>query len=251
MISMSRGLRLVPALFRFVADDVVRSRRAYFAASLGGYCLVELLAAVTEDGGSADGFGSRFILVSFVVAAPFCRPWLSEDVRFGYAALWLQKPLSALDYNLARILALIAWSVAGTLATGLASTPASIGVVSLIDVARTVLTLGWITTTLVVLSFLGSALGARNSGLFAYGVLCAGFALPGFGDAVWLRPAYRALEAVLPPVYSALRATATFKDGRFLAAAADLRPLLVYILVCTGLALALAAQAPRRLARAE
>lgn len=251
MISMWRGVRLVPALFRFVREDVVRSRRAYFAASLGGYALVELLAAVTAAGGSADGFGSRFILVSFVVAAPFCRSWLNEDVRFGYAALWLQKPLSAFDYYLALILALIVWSVAGTLAVGLASMPASMSVITSIDVVRTVLALGWITTTLAVLSFLGSALGARNSGLFAYGVLCAGFALPGFGDAVWLRPAYRALEAVLPPVYSALQAHAALKDGRFLAAAADLRPLLVYILICAGLALALAAQAPKRLVRVE
>jgi hypothetical protein len=147
-------------------------------------------------------------------------------------------------------LAVLGWSVLATIAIGLASMTASIGVLSLVDVARTVLTLGWIPTTLAVLSFLGSALGARNSGLFAYGVLFAGFALPGFRDAIWLGPSYRVLEVLLPPAYSALQASTAFKDGNLLAGAADLRPLLVYSLVCTGLALALAVSTPKRLARA-
>jgi hypothetical protein len=233
-----------------MADDVVRNRRLYLAGALGGYSLFELGTAVAMQGGSAEGFGSRFILVALIVSAPLCRPWLGEDVRLGFAALWLQKPLGVLEYYLARILAAVAWSVVATLAIGIASLPASIGVVAVIDIARTVVALGWIPTTLAVLSFLGSALGARNSGLFAYAALFAGFALPGFRDAMWLGPLYRVLEVVLPPAYSALQANVAWRDGNVMAAAAELRPLLVYLLICTGLALSLAVQVPKRLARA-
>jgi hypothetical protein len=249
-MNLSSALRLVPALFRFVADDVVRSRSVYFAGVLAGYLTFELVVAVVMRGGSGSGFGSRFILVSLIVSAPLCRPWLNEDIRFGYAALWLQKPVAVLDYYLARILAVFGWCVVATTAIGFASLPASIGPTSLIDVGRAVVTLGWIPTTLAALSFLGAALGARNSGLFAYGTLFAGFALPGFRDAVWLGPFYRALKVLLPPAYSALQANTTFEDGNFLAAAADLQPLLVYILVCSGLALALSGSTAKRLARA-
>ncbi len=251
MINVARASRLVPAQFRFVADDVVRSRRAYFATVLGTYSMIELVAAVTAGGGAAEGFGSRFILISLVVSAPLCRPWLSEDVRFGYAALWLQKPVGAFEYYLSRILAVVAWSVVAALAVGLASMPAAIGVGSFSYIAQTVIALGWIPTTLAVLGFLGSALGARNSGLFAYGALFAGFALPGFRDAIWLGPAYRVLEVVLPPAYSALQAYTALRDDNILAAAAELRPLLLYMLLCAGLALSLATQVPKRLSRAD
>jgi hypothetical protein len=251
MMNLSRALRLVPAMFRFVADDVVRSRAVYFAGALGGYLTFELVAAVAVGGGSGEGFGSRFILVAVIVSAPLCRPWLSEDVRFGYAALWLQKPVAALDYYLARILAVVGWSVVATIAIGLASLPASIGPVSLTDVGRAVVALGWIPTTLAVLSFLGSGLGARNSGLFAYGALLAGLALPGFREALGIGPSYRVLEVLLPPVYSALQANSVLEDGNFPATAAALRPLLLYLLICTGLALALAVSTPKRLARAQ
>jgi hypothetical protein len=244
-----RASRLVPALFRFVAEDVVRSRAVYFAGVLGGYSTFELLAAVAGWGGSGDGFGSRFILVSVIVAAPLCRPWLSEDVHFGYAALWLQKPVAPLDYYLARIVAVAGWSAVATIAIGLAALPASTGRLSLIDVAGAVVALGWIPTTLAVLAFLGSALGARNGGLFAYGALFAGLALPGFADAIG-RPAYRVLEVLLPPAYSGLQANAAWRAGDVLTAAADLRPLLVYILVCSAVALALVVSTPKRLARA-
>ncbi|NIN72452.1 MAG: hypothetical protein GTO46_11155 [Gemmatimonadetes bacterium] len=249
-MSLSKALRLVPALFRFVAGDVVRSRSVYFAGVLAGYFTFELVAAVVLTGGSGSGFGSRFILVSLIVSAPLCRPWLNEDIRLGYAALWLQKPVAVFDYYFARILAVFGWCVVGTIAIGLASLPASIGTASLIDVGRAVVTLGWIPTTLAVLSFLGAGLGARNSGLFAYGALFAGFALPGFRDAVWLGPLYWVLKVLLPPAHSALQANTSFGDGNFLAAAADLQPLLVYILACSCLALALGGSTAKRLARA-
>ncbi|NIR31162.1 MAG: hypothetical protein GWN21_17170, partial [Gammaproteobacteria bacterium] len=106
--------------------------------------------------------------------------------------------------------------------------------------------LGWIPTLLAVLSFLGSALGARNSGLFAYGTLFAGFALPGFRDAMWLGPAYDILERLLPPTFAALEANTTLREVGSLAALADLRPLLVYAMACGALGLALAVRAPRR-----
>lgn len=250
MISLSRSPRLAAALFRFVAEDIVRGRRSYFAAVLGGYAVFELLTAVAAPDGLAEGFGSRFILVSLIASAPLCRPWLSEDVRLGYAALWLQKPLGVFEYYLARILAVVAWSVAATLAIGLASVPASIGAASLTDIAGAILALGWIPTALAVLGFLGSALGARNSGLFAYAALFAGFALPGLREAIRLGPVYRVLELALPPAFSALQANTAFKDGDLLAAVAALRPLLVYLLVCLALALSLAVLVPRRLTRA-
>ena len=145
----------------------------------------------------------------------------------------------------------MAWSVVASLAIGLASTPAVIGGVSLMEIARAVVALGWIPTLLVVLGFLGSALGARNSGLFAYGVLFAGFALPGFRDATWLGPAYGVLELVMPPAFSALQASIAFGDGNVLAAVAQLWPLLLYSLVCASLALVLALRVPKRLGRSE
>lgn len=244
-----RSLCLVPAVFRFVAEDVIHSRRAYFAAVLAGYALIEFSLSVTA--GTVEGFGSRFILGLLIVSVPFCRSWLDEDVRLGYAALWLQKPVKVFDYYLARILALVAWSVVASLAIGLASMPAVIGGLSLIEIARAVVALGWIPMLLVVLGFLGSALGARNSGLFAYGVLFAGFALPGFRDATWLGPAYGVLELAMPPAFSALQANIAFRDGSVLAAVGELWPLLLYSVVCAGVALALALRVPKRLAQSE
>jgi hypothetical protein len=175
---------------------------------------------------------------------------LNEDIRLGYAALWLQKPVAVLDYYFARMSAVVGWCVVATSAVGLASLAAAIGPVSVLDVGRAVVALGWIPTTLAVLSFLGTALGARNSGLFAYGVLFAGFALPGFRDAIGLGPFYPVLEVLLPPAYSALQANIALKDGNLVAALADLRPPLIYMLLCAGLALALSGSTAKRLARA-
>jgi hypothetical protein len=249
MKDVLRSLWLVPALFRFVADEVARGRSAYFAAVLALFAVVEFTLNVAW--GSAEGFGSRFMLVTLLVSAPFCRSWLDEDVRLGYAALWLQKPVRALDFYLARILAVVAWSVVVPLVLGLTSMPAAIAGLSLLEIVHTVVGVGWVPTLLVVLCFLGSALGARNGGLFAYGVVFAGFMLPGFREALWLGPAYGVLEVVLPPVDSALEAMTAFRDGNLPAGAAELWPLLVYSIVCTTLALSLAVQAPKRLARSE
>lgn len=250
MLKPSRRCCLVMATFRFVAEEVVRSRALYFVGVLGGYFLFELVAAVSTRGESGRGFGSRFILVSLIVSAPLCRPWLSEDVRLGYGALWLQKPLAVLDYYLARIVAVVGWSVIVTLATALASSPASIGPLSAFDQLSVLVTLGWVPPTLAVLSFLGSALGARNSGLFAYSVLLAGFALPGLRDALWPGPSYRVLEVLLPPAYSALQARNALEAGQITVAAERLLPLVVYLLASAGLALAMALSTPKRLGRA-
>ncbi|UCC72844.1 MAG: hypothetical protein JSV86_21240 [Gemmatimonadota bacterium] len=247
MKHLLHSFRIVPPLFRFLAADIVRNRRGFLLAVLAGYAVVEVLIAASDAASSPEGFGGRFILALLIASAPFCRSGLDEDVRLGFAAFWLQKPVRVIDLYLARTVAAVAWSVLVVLAVGLASIPAALGAVSVADVARAVVALGWIPTLLTVLSFLGAALGVRNGGLFAYGMLFAGFALPGLKDALGLGPGLGLLETLLPPTFSAPAANTALRGGDLLRALAELRPLLVYTAVCAALALSLCTRVPKRL----
>ncbi|UCC48146.1 MAG: hypothetical protein JSV41_11840 [Gemmatimonadota bacterium] len=249
---MHEALRLVPALFRFLGQDVVRARGTYFAVVLGTVACVQLLLAFHAPGAGLEGLATIYTLTLWVIAAPLCRSWLEEDIRLGYAALWLQQPLTTVGFYLGRLLALVGWSVVSAAAVSLACLPAlAIAGGSLWETASMLVGAGWIPTLLVVLSFLGSALGARNSGLFAYGTLFAGFALPGFADALWLGPAYEILEVVFPPCWAAVDAVRLLGAGAVGAGLAALHPLLLYMLACGTLALLLALNVLARLTRSE
>ncbi len=250
-MTRSTSLRLVPPLFRFVFEDVVRSRHLYFIVLVAALAALELVMATRSEEGSA-GFGPLLMLASLAASAPLCRSWLDEDVRLGYAALWLQKPIRTIDFYLARLLALLGWSLVVMLTLATATLPAvTLGSATLADTLQSIVGMGWIPPLLVVLAFLGSGLGARNSGLFAYGLLFAGFALPGFADALRLGPAYSVLEIVFPPVAAGLAASQLLHDGRCAAALVELWPILGYAAACSLLALALALRVPKRLTRSE
>lgn len=246
-----QALRLAPAIFRFLGQDVIRARRVYFSAVLGSVAGVQTLLAWRAAGPGLEGLATIHMLALWIIAGPLCRSWLDEDVRLGYAAFWLQKPLTTFDFYLAWLLALIGWSIVAAATLSLASLPAfAIAAGSPWESAGVLLGAGWIPTLLVVLSFLGSALGARNSGTFAYGVLFAGFALPGFADAVWLGPAYDILGLILPPSWAALEVVRLLRAGSVGAATLELWPIMLYTCACASLALLLALNTPARLTRA-
>ncbi len=225
MTKILRPQRLVPAFFRFIREDVVRSRRVYFAVSLVALALA--LAMVSARAGSEPGgFGPLFILGLLIISAPFCRSWLDEDVRLGYAAFWLQKPVTALELYLARLIALVVWSGIAVTAVGLSTLPAVLFTgVSVESVVQVIAGLGWITP--------------------------AGFALPGFRDSLQLGSLYDALEVLFPPTSAGLDVNEALRQGHYGAALRQMRPLLTYALGCAALALALAVQVPNRLTRTE
>ncbi len=244
---MSGSLRLVPALFRFEAAEVVQARSTYLISLLALLAVLGLVAAVTGP----DGSGSPpliFILGHWAVAAPLCRSWLREDVMEGYAALWLQKPITVLGFYSARLIALLLWSLIASVGVCLAAAPGYALAGSWWQVEYLAVGSGWIPPLLVVLSFLGSGLG--SGGLFAYGALFAAFALQGLADSLRLGPLYEIMSFALPPVDGVLNTAATVGARGVLTALRGLWPLLVYGLVCAGLGLWLSLRVPSRLSRA-
>jgi hypothetical protein len=238
-------------LVRFSGEEVVRSRRRFFGALLGLTLVAGVSLAARGPDGASEGMGLLFMLGMWTVAAPFCRSWVDEDVRLGYAGLWLQKPVRPHQFYLARLLALIAWAAAAAFAVSLAIAP---GFALSGDVWRPVelvLGAGWIPVLLVVLGFLGSGLGARNGALFAYSVLFAGFALQGLADSLWLGPAYHVLATLLPPAPAGFAAASAFRSAGVVGGVARLTPLLTYTAVAAALGLLLAMKVPARLARSE
>lgn len=244
---MVQALRLVPALFRFTGEDVIRGRRRFFGLTLVTVGVLELLLGVRAVGGENEGLGVLLMVGLWFVAGPLCRSWVDEDIRMGYAALWLQKPVRPLEFYFARVVALVGWALCAALAVGLSALPGFVLAGGASELAQLVFGAGWIPTILVALSFLGSTLGARNGALFAYATLFAGFALPGLSDSLPVGAAQGALEIVLPPAHAGLTAMASMRDHGVLAGIAHLRPLLVYTVSCVALALALALRVPYRL----
>ncbi len=213
--------------------------------------LVGIVSALSGREVESEGPQVIFILGLWAVAGPLCRSWLDEDVREGYAGLWLQKPIRPLGFYAARLVAMVWWSVLAALAVCVIALPALALSGSVWDVRYLVVGSAWIPAFLVVLSFLGSGLGARNGGLFAYGLLIAGFGLRGVAGSLALGPTYGLLEIILPPAGAVLEVSAAMRTVGTLAVLPRLWPLLAYGLVCAILGLLLALRVPARLARAE
>jgi hypothetical protein len=248
---MRRALRLAAALFRFTGEEVVRSRRGFYFVLLGALAIAELLLAARRSGDGVEGLGFLFMPGLWMVAAPLCRSWVDEDVRLGYAALWLQKPVRPFDFYLARLVAVMGWSILAAIAVSLAALPGFALAGDPFGVIELLVGVGWIATLLVVLSFLGSTLGARNGALFAYAMLFAGFGLQGFADAVWLGPAYNILEIILPPATAGLGAVMAIGNRGVMAGIAQLWPVLVYTVACALIGVLLSLNVPSRLTRSE
>lgn len=246
---MVQALRLVPALFRFTGEDVIRGRRRFFALTLGTLGVMELILGVRAVGAETEGLGVLLMLGFWFAAGPLCRSWVDEDIRLGHAALWLQKPVRPLEFYFARVVALVGWALCAALAVGLSALPGFVLAGGVSQLAEMIFGAGWIPTILVVLSFLGSTLGARNGGLFAYAALIAGFALPGLADSLPVGAARVALEVVLPPADAGLAAMVSMRDLGILEGVTRLWPLLVYTAGCVVLGVALAVRVPSRLAR--
>jgi len=247
---MRRASRLVPALCLFTGEEVIRGRYKFFAALLSAVSIVEILRVVRGPPSQTEGLGAFFIVGLWVVAGPLCRSWMDEDIRLGYAAFWLQKPLKPFDYYLARLVSAVVWSGVSAIAVCLAALPGFVAAGDFQGLAHLALGAGWIPTLLVVLSFLGSSLGARNGGLFAYAMLLVGFALPGFADAVWLGPGRDVLEVIFPPASAGLLSVNTIRSYGVAAGVAQLLPIALYTFVCAVLGLLLALGVPSRLMRA-
>jgi len=246
---MLRAINLVPSLFRFSGEDVIRGRRQFFALILLTLFILELLLGLRAAGGESEGLGALLMLGFWVVTGPLCRSWVDEDIRMGYAALWLQKPVHPLEFYFARVMALVGWALSAALAVTLAALPGFTLAGSLSELGGLMVGAGWIPTMLVVLSFLGSTLGARNGALFGYATLVAAFALPGLRDSLPMGPAADVLDFLLPPAEAGLAAIGAVRDGGLIAGIARLTPLMTYTISCVVLALALAVRAPSRLAR--
>jgi len=247
---MPRASHLIPALVQFTGEEVIRNRFKFFALLLSLIAIIEVLLAVRGSASRIEGLGIFFIVGLWVVAGPLCGSWVDEDVRLGYGALWLQKPLKPFDFYLARLVSLVVWANASATAVCLSALPGFAVAGDVQGLAELTLGAGWIPTLLVVLSFLGSSLGARNGGLFAYAMLFAGFALPGFADAAWLGLGRDVLEIIFPPASAGLAAVTTIRSYGVAAAVAQLLPIVLYTIACAMLGLLLALGVPSRLMRA-
>ncbi len=247
---MIQMLQLVPALFRFAGARVIRSRKTYFACLLILVGFVGTLSAVLGGNVESEGPQIVFILGFWAIAGPLCRPWLDEEVREGYAGLWLQKPIRPLAFYTAQLVAMVVWSILAALAVCVVALPVLALYGSASDVRYLAVGGAWIPPLLVVLSFLGSGLGARNGGLFAYGLLLAGFGLRGVASSLALGPIHGLLTIILPPAWAVLEVSGAMRTIEPLAALLRLWPMMVYGLVCAVLGLSLALRVPSRLARA-
>ncbi len=248
------AFRLIAPAFRFVGADIVRTRRGYLLGTLTLIILGEIAIGLRIRATQADSisYGPLLILGLWVVAAPFCKSIVDEDVRLGFAALWLQKPIRVLDFYSSRLIALLAWALIASLSICLAMIPGLIAASApLIQFLNPIIGLAWIPPTLVILSFLGSAAGARNSGLFAYGMLFAGFTLEGLSDALPLGRLTSFLKPLFPPAHMAVEASQSLQHGAYAEALGKIAPVLGYGMVVAAVGLALALRVPKRLAAAE
>jgi hypothetical protein len=246
---MRAAARLLPAVLRFVWEEAIRSRHRYFSVAL----LVIAAAQTTLAGtGTGESAGPVFMIGLWVVSAPLCRAWLDADLRRGYAAFWLQKPILPTAFYLARLAALVVWSSAATVTVLVATAPSAMfPAVRASDLVGLALAAGWMPPLLVVLSFFGSAIGAGNATLFAFALLFGGLAFPGLSDALSMGPAADVLQIMLPPAGAGLDAIRRLQKAGVGSAVLGLWPLLVYGLVCTTLGLTAALRLPARLVRLE
>jgi hypothetical protein len=252
LISVSQTTLLVAPFVRYVGENVIRSRRGYLAVVLAALVALQTSVALLGGRSASNGSGPVFLSGLLLITAPLCGSWLDEDVRLGFGAWWLQKPVSVLSFYLARLVAFLTWAVVASLAAASASALAELLTGQpLLNTLHRLIAFGWIPPLLVILAFLASGLGARNSALFAYGFLFAGFAMPGFADAVWLGAGYGLLKLVFPPVWAALDLSQAFASGDSRQALSDLVPLVGYSSACAALGLSLALRLPVQLARSD
>lgn len=248
---MGRGMksatRLVIAVLRYVWEEAIRSRVRYFGATLFAIAVIQTTLAAT---GSYRSAGPVFMIGLWSVSAPLCEAWLDVDVRYGYAVFWLQKPVAPVMFYAARLAALVMWSLVASVAVLGATLPAAVfPAVAAADLGRLAVAAGWMPPLLVVLSFMGSALGAGNATLLAFALLFAGLGFPGLSDAVGLGPAAAVLQIVLPPATAGLGAMRRLREAGVGAALIGLWPVLAYAAICTVLGLAAATRLPARLGR--
>lgn len=246
---MRATARLLPTVMRFLWEEAIRGRLRYFSVALFVIAAAQMTLAGTGTGKSA---GPVFMIGLWVVSAPLCRAWLDADLRRGYAAFWLQRPVLPTAFYVARLAALIVWSSAATVTVLAATAPSAMfPAVRASDLVGLALAAGWMPPLLVVLSFLGSAIGARNATLFAFALLFGGLALPGLSDALAMGPAADVLQTVLPPASAGLDAMRRLREAGLGSAVLGLWPLLAYGLACTTLGLTAALGLPGRLVRFE
>ena len=241
--------RLVPALLRFIWAEAFRCRIRYLTVTVVAIASLQITLVAASSGRSA---GPIFMIGLWMLSAPLCRAWLDADVRRGYAAFWLQKPVAPWVFYLARLAALVVWSLAVTLAVLIATLPAVIlPALSAVDLAELTMGTGWMSPLLVVLSFLGSAIGAGNSALFAFALLFGGLAFPGLSDVVGLGRLEGIVRFVLPPATSGLDAMRTMGEIGTAAGLIRLWPLVAYGMACAALSLMAATRIPGRLGRVQ
>jgi hypothetical protein len=241
--------RLVFALLRFVWEESLRSRMRYVAVTFLAISSAQVTLAAAA---SARACGPIFIIGLWALSLPLCRPWVEADARQGYAAFWLQKPVAPSVFYLARLMAVIVWSMAVTLAVLIATLPATIlPTLRAVDLAELALGTGWMPPLLIVMSFLGSAIGAGNAALFAFALLLGGLAFPGLSDVVGLGRLEEVVQLVLPPATTGLDAMRTLRETGIVAAALRLWPLVAYGVACAALGLLAARRMPARLGRAR
>lgn len=238
-------------MFRFIAWDTVRSRRLYLASVWAAITVLSLMMALRSGSSALQGVGFLFVTGLWALSAPFCRSWIDIDTRGGQASLWLQRPIGVAELYSGRMVALLAWALLINFAVTLAVTPAivvsSIPNHELLDLP---LAFGWLPVLLVSLSFAGSALGARNSALFAYGMVACGFAVPALEQVVQSNEALLGvLRLILPPVEGTLSVMQLLDHGQRGRAVVELWPMLVYSGSCGVLGVLLALGVPLRLAR--
>lgn len=244
---MKSATRLVLTVLRYVREEAIRSRVRYFCAALFAIAVIQTTLAAT---GSGRAVGPVLMIGLWSVSAPLCGAWLDVDLRHGYAVFWLQKPVAPAMFYAVRLAALVIWSLVVSVAVLAATSPAAIfPAVAAVDLLGVALAAGWMPPLLIVLSFMGSALGVGNATLFAFSLLFAGLALPGLNDAVGLGPAAAVLRVVLPPAAAGLDAMRRLRDAGVGAALIGLWPVLVYAAICTVLGVTAATRLPARLGR--
>jgi hypothetical protein len=244
---MSSKVRYLPALVHFVWQEAVRGRLNHITVTVFAVASFQFALAAA---GSARAAGLVFIIGLWALSAPLCRGWVEADVGQGYAAFWLQKPVVPAVFYFWRLSAHLIWSFAVTVAIVITSLPAvMLPALGLDDLAELTLAGGWMPPLLVVLSFLGSAIGAGNAALFAYTLLIGGLALPGLSVAVELGRVEWVLQLLLPPATVGLDAVRTMREIGVLGAVIQLWPLVVYGIVCAALGLGAVRRIPARLGR--
>ena len=141
--------------------------------------------------------------------------------------------------------------LASLVVTGTLGLAASLGGASVSLIVDLALAVGWLPVLLVVLAFLGSALGVRNAALFAYGLFLAAGGLRGLSDSLQTGLLLDILKRILPPYDIVVAVLMTMAVHGRAAALPMLRRMMVYIAVCATLGLLMALTVPRRLAGQE